>query len=93
VFAFNATTGKKNWGKEILLNKGHGTFEIQPQVADGRVYLANQYGSGSGGGVLLALNAPDGPCCGSSTIGDAERGVDAIGSDGAWERPLVGTDG
>ena len=67
MFAFNATTGKKYWDKEILLNKGHGTFEIQPQVADGRVYLANQYGSGSGGGVLLALNAPNGRCCGSST--------------------------
>src|SRR5262249_38907396 len=56
-FALSATTGRTAWVDSELLRKGQGTFGIQPQVADGRVYLASQYGSGPGGGVLLALNA------------------------------------
>src|SRR5215472_4572763 len=60
VFALNARTGKRIWVNSHLLNKGQGTFEIQPQVAEGRVYLASAYGSGPGGGVLLALNAATG---------------------------------
>src|SRR5580700_9126042 len=46
VFALNARTGKKIWVNSHLLGKGQGTFEIQPQVADGRVYLASGYGLG-----------------------------------------------
>ncbi len=52
VFALDAATGRKIWVNSQLLSKGQGTFEIQPQVADGRVYLASAYGSGPGGGVL-----------------------------------------
>jgi outer membrane protein assembly factor BamB len=59
-FALNAATGRSVWVNRRLLGSGQGTFGIQPQVADGRVYLASQYGSGPGGGVLLALNASTG---------------------------------
>ena len=60
VFALNAATGKTIWGDSSLLNGGQGTFEIQPQVAGGRVYVASAYGAGSGGGVLMALDASTG---------------------------------
>ena len=60
VFALNAATGKVVWNDGSLLNSGQGAFEIQPAVAGGRVYLASAYGSGPGGGVLLALDASTG---------------------------------
>jgi glucose dehydrogenase len=60
VFALNATTGKMIWTNDHLLHSGQGTFGIQPEVADGRVYLASQYGHVPGGGLLLALNATTG---------------------------------
>ena len=41
-------------------SSGQGTFEMQPQVSGGRVYLSTAYGSGPGGGVLTALNASNG---------------------------------
>ena len=41
-FALSATTGRTIWVNSDLLRKGQGTFGIQPQVADGRVYLASQ---------------------------------------------------
>ena len=79
-----------------MLNKGQGAFEIQPQVADGRVYLASGYGSGPGGGVLMALDAANGHLLWefNTVIGPA-RGVEAlgVGSGGAWQTPLVGSDG
>ena len=37
VFALNAATGKTIWVDSSLLNSSQGAFEIQPQVADGRV--------------------------------------------------------
>jgi outer membrane protein assembly factor BamB len=96
VFALNARTGKKIWVNSRLLTKGQGTFEIQPQVANGRVYLASAYGSGPGGGVLLALNAATGELLWKfNTVLGPNTGVKAvgIGSGGAWETPLVSTDG
>jgi outer membrane protein assembly factor BamB len=96
VFALNAATGQAIWTDSDLLSQGQGTFEIQPQVADGRVYLASAYGSGPGGGVLMALRASDGELLWrfNSVIGPAP-GVQALGlgSGGAWETPLVGSDG
>jgi glucose dehydrogenase len=98
VFALNAATGKVVWNDTSLLNSGQGAFEIQPQVSGGRVYLASAYGSGPGGGVLLALNAATGAVLWrfDSVTGGQPAGVKAIpqlGSGGAWETPLVGTDG
>ena len=60
VFALRAATGAPVWVNGHVLSAGEGTFGIQPQVAGGRVYLASQYGSGAGGGILVALNASTG---------------------------------
>src|SRR5580700_5901179 len=96
VFALNATTGKTIWVDSNLLNSGQGAFEIQPQVADGRVYIGSAYGSGPGGGVLMALNASNGHLLWKfNTVIGTGAGVQAlgVGSGGAWEPPLVGSDG
>ena len=96
VFALHATTGKRIWIDKHLLEKGQGTFGIQPQVANGRLYLASQYGTGPGGGVLLALSATSGALLWRfNTLTHADRGVVAvgIGSGGAWETPLVSPNG
>jgi outer membrane protein assembly factor BamB len=95
-FALNATTGKPAWVNSSVLSKGQGTFGVQPQVANGRVYLGSQYGTGPGGGVLMALNASTGALEWKfNTVSGPEPGVKAIGlgSGGIWETPLVGTDG
>ena len=82
-FALNATTGQTRSGwTPTLLDAGQGTFEIQPQVADGRVYLASAYGSGPGGGVLLALNAAElATCCGEfNTVFDQTQASSRLAS-------------
>src|SRR3984957_4944513 len=88
VFALNATTGAVIWTSSGLLSSGQGTFEIQPTVADGRVYLASAYGSGPGGGVLMALDAASGKQLWTfnTVVGAQAAGV-------AWQTPLVGSDG
>ncbi len=95
-FALSAKTGRTIWVDSDLLSPGQGTFGIQPQVADGRVYLASQYGSGRGGGVLLALNASSGAVAWRfNTVAGPDPGVQALGlgAGGAWETPLVSSDG
>jgi outer membrane protein assembly factor BamB len=96
VFALNAGTGKPAWTDKHLLGSGQGAFEIQPQVAGGRVYLASAYGLGHSGGVLFALNAATGSLLWRfNTLLSTDQGVHAtgVGSGGAWETPLVGSDG
>jgi len=97
VFALNASTGAVIWSDNSLLTSGQGTFEIQPQVAGGRVYLASAYGSGPGGGVLMALDAASGKLAWrfNSLVGNDAPGVTALGlgSGGSWQTPLVGSDG
>jgi glucose dehydrogenase len=96
VFALNAATGKTIWVDSDLLNSGQGNFDIQPQVADGRVYVASAYGSGAGGGVLMALNAATGHLLWTfNTVVGPGKGVRTLGlgSGGAWEPPLVGNNG
>ena len=97
VFALEAATGKAEWTNSGVLGSGDGSFEIQPAVADGRVYLASAYGSGSGGGLLLALSASSGHVLWKfhTVTGATAQGVSSLGlgSGGAWETPLVGTDG
>ena len=95
-FALHASNGHPYWINKKILKKGQGTFGIQPQVADGRVYLASQYGSGKGGGILLALNAATGKVLWRfNTLQRTSRGVTSLGlgAGGAWETPLVGADG
>ncbi|HTT89414.1 MAG TPA: PQQ-binding-like beta-propeller repeat protein, partial [Acidimicrobiales bacterium] len=92
VFALNAANGKPVWVDRHLLGKGQGVFEIQPQVADGRVYLASAKGPGNG--VLMAVNAANGHLLWEfNTVLHPSPSVAAIGSGGAWETPLVGSDG
>ena len=88
----SAANGKPTWVDRHLLNKDQGVFEIQPQVADGRVYLASAKGPGDG--VLMALNAANGHLLWEfGTVLHPSPSVEAIGSGGAWETPLVGSDG
>jgi alcohol dehydrogenase (cytochrome c) len=96
VFALNAKNGKTVWQDNDLLKSGQGSFEIQPVVADGRVYLASAYGSSAGGGPLIALSAATGHVLWKfNTVLGPGEGVKALGlgSGGAWETPLVGSDG
>src|ERR1700722_9486801 len=81
VFALDAATGKVIWNDGSLLNSGQGSFEIQPAVAAGRVYLASAYGSGPGGGVILALSAASGAVLWrfNTVIGGQASGVEALG--------------
>ncbi len=95
-FALNAASGKQIWANKRILAKGQGTFGIQPQVVGGRVYLASQYGTGAGGGVLIALNASNGATLWKfNTVLKPAHGVRSLGlgAGGAWETPLVERDG
>jgi alcohol dehydrogenase (cytochrome c) len=96
VFALHASTGKTVWVDRRLISKNQGSFEIQPAVGNGAVYLASAYGLGPGGGVLFSLNAATGKVIWRfNTLLAQDAGVHAIGagSGGAWETPLIGTDG
>lgn len=96
VVALNAATGRSIWVDSDLLGTDDGTFGIQPQVANGRVYLATQHGTGSGGGPLMALDATTGKLLWKfNTVTGTDAGVSAVGagSGGAWETPLVSGDG
>ena len=95
-FALSASTGKAVWTNKNLLSSGEGYFEIQPQVAGGRVYLASAYGLAHGGGVLMALSAATGHLLWRfNTLVSVDKAANAVGvgSGGAWETPLVGSDG
>jgi outer membrane protein assembly factor BamB len=95
-FALNAHTGRRVWVNAGLLRSGEGTFGIQPQAVGSRVYIASQYGSGRGGGVLIALSAASGKLRWRfDTMTGPDPGVKAlgVGAGGAWQTPLVGADG
>jgi alcohol dehydrogenase (cytochrome c) len=95
-FALNASNGHKVWADKDLLKKGQGTFGIQPQVANGQVFLASQYGSEKGGGVLIALKATTGHLVWKfKTMIGRDPGVQSLGlgAGGAWETPLVSANG
>ena len=95
-FALSAATGKPVWVDRSLLNSSQGAFSIQPQAVAGRVYLASSLANGPGGGILLALDAATGRVIwkfNTMTGNDTAVRADQAGSGGAWESPLVGTDG
>jgi alcohol dehydrogenase (cytochrome c) len=95
-FALNATNGKMEWSDNHLLKAGQGTFGIQPQASNGQVFLASQYGSAPGGGILIALNAANGHELWTfKTMTGPDPGVQALGlgAGGAWETPLVSPSG
>jgi alcohol dehydrogenase (cytochrome c) len=89
-FALSAATGEPVWVDRNLLTNGQGAFDIQPQAVAGRVYLASSLGTGAGGGVLLALNAATGK---EIWTFNTMVGSDVPAAGGAWEPPLVGSDG
>jgi outer membrane protein assembly factor BamB len=91
VFALNATTGKVLWFRDLVGARSR-YLSIQPQVSDGRVYLATAAGPLPGGGTLFALSASTGALLWQfATVPKADPGVKLAG--GAWETPLVGPDG
>jgi alcohol dehydrogenase (cytochrome c) len=95
-FALDAATGRPVWTDAHLLRAGQGTFGVQPAAANGRVYLGSQYGSGPGGGVLMALDAATGAKLWTfDTVTGPEPGVRSLGlgAGGVWETPLVSSDG
>ena len=93
-FALNAASGKPVWIDGNLLTSGQGAFSIQPQAVAGRVYLASSLGNGPGGGILLALDAATGKLIWKfNTMLGSDTAVRQVGAGGAWEPPLVGSDG
>jgi alcohol dehydrogenase (cytochrome c) len=94
VFALSAATGKPVWVDRNLLTNSQGVFEIQPQAIAGRVYLASALGSGPGGGILLDLNAATGKVIWKfNTMVGSDAAMRGVPTGGAWESPLVGSDG
>ena len=99
-FALDAKTGRELWRNTRLvpphrqagggeLASGFG-IDIQPQLADGKVFLAT--GALLGGGIAYALDAQTGRTLWSfDTIPDpiAQR----IIAGGAWNPPAIGSDG
>jgi outer membrane protein assembly factor BamB len=99
-FALDAQTGKELWRNTKLvpklLQKGGGELasgfgiDIQPQVADGKVYLSSA--ALLGGGVVYALDAKTG-----RRLWSFDSVIDPVGKKiiggGAWNAPAVGPDG
>jgi outer membrane protein assembly factor BamB len=99
-FALDAKTGKELWRNTKLvpklLQKGGGELasgfgiDIQPQVANGKVYLSSA--ALLGGGVVYALDAKTG-----RTLWSFDSVIDPVGKKiiggGAWNAPAIGPDG
>jgi outer membrane protein assembly factor BamB len=99
-FALDAKTGKEMWRNAKLvprrLQKGDGELangfgiDIQPQVANGKVYLSSA--ALLGGGVIYALDAKTG-----RELWSFDTVIDPVGEKiiggGAWNAPAIGPDG
>ena len=99
-FALDAKSGRELWRNASLVprsqQKGGGELangfgiDIQPQVADGRVYLST--GALLAGGIAYALDAKTG-----RTIWSFDTVTDPVGDTiiggGAWNPPAIGPDG
>jgi outer membrane protein assembly factor BamB/cytochrome c553 len=99
-FALDAKTGKELWRNTKLvpkvLQKGGGELssgfgiDIQPQVANGTVFLSSA--ALLDGGVVYALDAKTG-----RTLWSFDTVIDPVGKEiiggGAWNAPAVGPDG
>ncbi len=99
-FALDAKTGKELWRNAALvpkaLQKGGGELasgfgiDIQPQVANGVVYLSSA--ALLDGGVVYALDAKTGKMLWSFDTVTDPVGKKIIGG-GAWNAPAIGPDG
>lgn len=90
VFALDAATGRQVWEDPHLAAR-KASFDMPPQVAGGRVFVASALTVG--GGILYALNAKTG-----ATIWRFQTVVDKRGqhlpttAGGAWDAVLIGPD-
>lgn len=90
VFALDAKTGRQVWYNTHLA-MGRPSFDMAPQVAGGKVFVASALTVG--GGILYALNARTG-----ATVWRFQTVVDKIGqrlqstAGGAWDAVLIGPD-
>ena len=99
-FALDAETGKELWRNTTLVpkakQKGGGELssgfgiDIQPQVANGTVYLSTA--ALLGGGIVYALDAATGKTRWSFDTVTDPVGDKIIGG-GAWNPPAIGPDG
>jgi len=99
-FALDAKSGKELWRNTELvpkrLQKGGGELasgfgiDIQPQIANGKVYLSSA--ALLGGGVVYALDAKTG-----RELWSFDTVIDPVGEKiiggGAWNAPAIGPDG
>ncbi len=91
VFALDATTGHQVW-YHASLGGGTARFDIAPQVANHRVFVASALTRG--GGLIYALDAGTG-----ATDWSFQTVIDATGQQlratagGAWDPFLIGPDG
>lgn len=90
VFALDAQTGQQVWyNTHLAASKAN--FDIPPQVAGGRVFVASALTAG--GGIIYALDANTG-----ATIWSFQTVMDPVGQQlkatagGAWDAMLIGPD-
>lgn len=90
VFALDARTGQQVWYNTHLAT-GQFNFDIAPQVANGKVFVASAVTLG--GGIIYALNAATG-----TMLWSFQTVVDKVGQQlnttagGAWDAMLIGPD-
>lgn len=92
VFALDAQTGRQDWyDTQLATNKGKVNFDMAPQVAHGKVFVASAITAG--GGMVYALDANTG-----ATLWRFQTVMDPVGQQlaatagGAWDPVLIGPD-
>ncbi|HJP77458.1 MAG TPA: PQQ-binding-like beta-propeller repeat protein [Pseudonocardiaceae bacterium] len=90
VFGLDARTGRQLWYDTQLL-PGKAAFDIAPQVAGGRVFVASALAVG--GGKVYALDARTGALAWSfQTVADPIGQSLPVPTGGAWDPVLIGPD-
>ena len=90
VFALDAQTGRQDW-YDTQLATNRVNFDMAPQVANGKVFVASAITAG--GGMVYALDANTG-----ATLWSFQTVVDKVGqklaatAGGAWDPVLIGPD-
>src|SRR5579872_6336990 len=90
VFALDAQTGRRVWYSTHLAT-GHVSFDIAPQVANGKIFVSSAITLG--GGIIYALAAASG-----TMLWSFQTVVDKVGQQlkatagGAWDAMLIGPD-